>query len=339
MPNGIQNDALRPLHLNINLFSESPYAIYPVDQNEELAQLFIKYLKSESFEDISFLTRDHLLFISASEAIDLLIRTFCDPHDTVCFTKPTFPLYEYCSENQNCRSIGISLEGPNLDLFSVLDILKHRPKLTFLTTPNNPTGVILNTENVSELIKSNQGILAIDEAYTEFSDQASYISQISKSENLVILRSFSKIWGLAGIRTGVTIGPPLLIQTLRTMMTPCNFPKHTQEILKSALLNYRDISLMKHLIKQEKERIIQRISRLSIIKKIYPSDANFFLIEFTDADSIHQILMRNGICARNCSQAVPGTLRISLGSIKDNEQWISILEAQEVNAAISEHKP
>ncbi len=328
------SEDLRQLHHNVNYFADTDYISYPSNENPELAAKFIEFLKFDelskgtSEDALSFLTPDHLFFISVSEAIDLLVRTFCEPKvDKVCITSPTFPLYEYCAANHNSLIVDVQLTGDLYDRINVQRVLSEDPKLTFIASPNNPVGGVAQYENLLSLIKNIQGILAIDEAYIEFSAHPSFVNYVDEYSHLVILRSFSKIWGLAGIRCGVIISNPALIYTLKQMVTPCLFPAHTQKILEDAVANYRDIVQMRSLVEAERVYLTQCLNELEIVEKIFPPEANFLLIKFFDAQLVYQKLLSAGIIVRNTDDFVKNSLRISLGNHEDNEKLVFVLRS------------
>jgi histidinol-phosphate aminotransferase len=331
---GTNPERARQLHLNVNHFTDTKYIFYPSDENPTLCRRYIEFLKYEAAlkgfqkeESLSFLTPEHLFFLSVSESIDLLIRTFCEPgKDVVCITNPTFPLYAYCSANHGALIVDVPLQGENLDIMDLSKIQKLNPKVTFVASPNNPTGRIMQPAQLLDLAKMRQGILVIDEAYIEFSDCPSFVEQVQEFKNLVILRSFSKIWGLAGIRSGVAIGDPDLIFTLKRMMTPCHFPSHTQKVLETALQDFHSILRSRACVQRERKKLEEEISALAITEKVYPSEANFLLIKFKNARFVHQKLQDQRILVRDTSFVIENTLRISLGSEEDNQFLIKILK-------------
>lgn len=327
-------DHFLQLHLNINYFAkDTDYIYYPADENPSLSAKFIDYLKfealskGESNTSLSFLTPAHLFFISASEAINLLIRAFCEPGiDKICICNPTFPLYEYCAINHNSPVVDIPLKGDHFEKVDVENILKEAPKLTFVPSPNNPIGCVPRSKDLLTLLSNEKGILTVDEAYIEFADHPSLVSYVNEHSNLVILRSFSKIWGLAGIRSGVIIAHPDLVYTLKKMITPCYFPAHTQLILYNALLNFQNIFSMKERIKKERDDVIRKIKTLEIVEEIFPSEANFLLVKFFNSQLVYQKLLQFGILVRNTSSLIKNTLRISLGNCEENMKLISVLK-------------
>jgi histidinol-phosphate aminotransferase len=339
MPGEVKNSGeglldIRQLHNNVNYFADTDYISYPSNENPELAAQFIDFLKfDESLKGapnggLSFLTPDHLFFISASEAIDLLIRSFCEPKvDKVCITSPTFPLYEYCAANHNSLIVDVPLKGEIYDEMDVQRILSENPKLTFIASPNNPVGSLVQYENLLALIKNIQGILVIDEAYIEFSTHPSLVNYVDEYNHLVILRSFSKIWGLAGIRCGVVISNPAVIYTLKQMVTPCRFPSHTQRILEDSVAKYRAIVEMRSIVEAERIYLTTSLKHLECIEKIYPSEANFLLIKFFDAQLVYQKLLNAGFLVRNTNDFVKNSLRISLGNHEDNEKLVFVFRS------------
>ncbi|MBS3905254.1 MAG: aminotransferase class I/II-fold pyridoxal phosphate-dependent enzyme [Simkania sp.] len=321
------------LDSNINYYADSPYQHYPLDDNPQLSETYIHFLKQEhcckqgDVSSLSFLTPSHLLFISASTAIDLLIRTFCEPAlDKVCIFSPTFPLYAYCSLCQNTPVIDIPLIGRHYDRINTEKVSVESPKLLFIPSPNNPVGSIPCAEDILALLQNTQSIVVIDEAYIEYADHLSFTPYIDAFPNLVILRSFSKIWGLAGIRCGVVLGDPMTIHTLKKLLTPYNFPAHTQEILKGSLNQMQNILEIRSIAKKDMQYLTEQMQALSICLHVYPSETNFVLVQFTNAKQVFHELYSLGFLVKDTSRVVPNTLRISLGTTQNNERFIAALQ-------------
>lgn len=334
MPGQQIDPSLRQLQLNINYIADSAYIIYPSDENENLSEKYIDILRFESewkkkeISKLAFLKPSNTLFISSSNAIDLLIKTFCEPKiDSICIASPTFPLYAFCAYNHLVTVIDIPLEGHDLDILNVSKILDSKTKILFIPAPNNPVGSFPKRELIFELIKKFEGVIVLDEAYIEFSDESSFVNHVNLYPNLVILRSFSKIWGHAGLRCGVTIGNEALITTLKRMLPPCFFPTITQEIINTILSKSRELILKMHLEnKAEREKLMKGLKEMTSTIQVYPSQSNFILVKFNDANKMFEGLLKEGFLVKNFHPIIPNTLRISLGNKDDNRKLLTILQ-------------
>lgn len=330
MPGKELDSSLIQLNQNLNYFVGNKYFKYPSDYNEEISDLYIRFLKLEnpSSTDLSFLKPENLLFVASSTAIDLLIRAFCEPSvDQVGICSPTFPLYSYCASNNNIEVVDIRLVGESFDQLDREEILcRSNLKLLFIPAPNNPIGTMPNRESMIHLLRNHQGIIGVDEAYIEFAEDSSFVSEINRFSNLAILRSFSKAWGLAGIRCGVVIANSELIQTIQQLLPPCFFPSAVQDILREVLLSPDHIFKTRQIVAEERKYLVDKIVKLPITQKVYPSQSNFIAVTFFDGNRVHRSLVERGILVKNLAPVLPNTLRISLGDIKANRYLIEILE-------------
>lgn len=316
------------LNQNINYFSDSNYRHYSPDINHSISKKYLSYLEIESSQkqsDHPFLNASNLLFFGTSFAIDLLIRAFCEPHqDSVLICSPTFPLYRFCTHNHGANILDFPLQGENLDSLRVSEILSSTAKILFLPIPNNPIGSIPCRNEVLTIVEQFKGIVVLDEAYIEMSSSPSFLPLIHKSPNLVILRSFSKSWGLAGIRAGVVIAHQDIIETLSQLIPPCYFPSHTQEILDRILNFPEKLAHIRSKVDQERDRFKMALAKLSFVKKIYKTEANFISIEVEDAIRLFNFLKGLGFLIREVE--LPNTLRISFGTEEVNTLLIDTLK-------------
>lgn len=331
MPGQSEISELSQLHLNLNYFSDSKYIKYPQDDDANISFQFIDFLKKEALWKrktfFSSLKPSNLLFISASNAIDLIVRTFCEPvKDSVCITSPTFPLYGFCANNNNSPLIDVPLEGHFLDRLNVPKIIHSNAKVLFIPIPNNPIGNIPDRWQVLELLNGFKDLIVLDEAYIEYSDEGSFIEYLQHCPNLIILRSFSKIWGHAGIRCGVVIASEVIINTLKKNLPPCFFPMHTQEILRIILEESAKILKIREETRTERQKLEEGIKGLPCVRTIYPSQTNFLLVEFVDGPKVYANLLQNGILVKNMHSLIQNTLRISLGKIEENAKIIQLLQ-------------
>lgn len=229
---------------NTNPYIEG-FSEYPDVKQHDLKKLYLNQILSlnplSSFtkEEREVFTSDNVLFTAGSmEGLDLILRTFSEPKkDVICVTSPTFSAYEHWALIHGLCVKTIPLFGEELDQIKIEDVSKLDPKIVFLCDPNNPTGTKLSPETIHKLCDSLDGLVIVDEAYIEFSDQSSSIFCLNKYKNLIILRTFSKAWGLAGVRCGVVIADKLIIHALRYVQLPFAFSSPAQEKVAELLLN------------------------------------------------------------------------------------------------------
>jgi len=265
----------------------------------------------------------------SDEAIDLLFRIFCVPgRDRALTFSPTYGMYEVSAAVNDVGMIKVPLDPAfDIDSGAVERHLKDsRLKLIFICSPNNPTSNSFSREKIISVIEKSSGIVAVDEAYIDFSINKSLVSLIGKYRNLVILRTFSKAWGAAGIRIGMVMGNPEIIDLLYKVKPPYNISTLNQ---KAALRRMKEPGKYKRQIesiKSEKIRLIAKLGRLGIVEKIFPSDSNFLLVKVKDADTIYNILTEKSIIVRNRNSVVPGCLRITVGKKKENDCLLNELK-------------
>ena len=250
------------------------------------------------------------------EGIDLLIRTFCNPGvDTVVIIPPTFGYYEVAATIN-----GVKVMSGSLDQL-------EQGKILFLCTPNNPTGKSITLDTIAEICKSYQGIVAVDEAYIEFSDMPSATCLLSQYRNLVVMRTLSKAYALAGLRIGTIIANTEIISSLKKVMPPYPIARICSDIALQALspigLYYTNNKIIE--IKEQREYLYRKLSQCREVNYVYESDANFLLVIFKNADAVYQRLKSAGIIIRNRSNDIQGALRITVGSEEENELLLGAL--------------
>lgn len=266
----------------------------------------------------------------SDEAIDLLIRAFCEPNqDSILITEPTYGMYSVCAD-VNAVNIQRVLLTPDfdLDLAAFPRTFDATTKIIFLCSPNNPTGNLLDANKITEVLKRFYGLVVIDEAYIDFAKQNSFIKELPKYPNLVILQTFSKAWGLAGLRLGMCYASEDIINVLNKIKYPYNISIKTQELaLEELEQESKKNKNVKEILKQ-RDKLIQNLLRLSMTEKIFPSDANFVLVQMKDAHNTYQYLMDNGIVVRDRSKVVLcyNCLRITIGTPEENNKLLSALK-------------
>ncbi|MDQ4119980.1 MAG: histidinol-phosphate transaminase [Acidobacteriota bacterium] len=269
----------------------------------------------------------------SDEAIDLLFRVFCEPRtDEIITTPPTYGMYEV-SANINDVRVKKVLLSPDFELSAekVLEAAAENTKLIFLCSPNNPTGNSLDGKEVLEILENFDGVVVVDEAYADFSDKPSLIGEIKKNPNLVVLQTFSKAWGLAGLRVGMAFANAGIITLLNNVKPPYNVSQIAQETLLAALDKKTEVERIVAEIVRQREILSEELQEFSFITRIYPSDANFLLLKTTDANRIYQYLVEQKIVVRNRTnvELCEGCLRITVGTTEENRVLLAALKNYE----------
>jgi histidinol-phosphate aminotransferase len=213
-----------------------------------------------------------------------------------------------------------------LNTKAILKTSGKKPKILFLCTPNNPTGNSLKKTDVIKLINEFRGIILIDEAYADFSSY-SFINRIGKHPNLIVMQTFSKAWGMAGLRLGVAYANENIVRYLNMIKPPYNINEATQRLAEKALGNVTDKERFVERIIKERKQLETALKKLRIVEKISPSDANFLLVKFHDADKVFHYLIQNKIIVRDRSnvEKCGSSLRITVGTPKENKALIGCL--------------
>ncbi|MFN4299754.1 MAG: histidinol-phosphate transaminase [Thermaurantimonas sp.] len=309
------------LDANENPFDDTPFHRYPDPHHQDLRQ------KIASLID---LPPDHIFLGNGSdEAIDLLIRAFCTPgKHTVLTCPPTYGMYEVLAQTHGVDVQQVLLT-PDFQLNepAIRQAVRPSTRLIFLCSPNNPTGNLLSRPSIVRILTAFQGILVVDEAYIDFADAPGLTDLLSTHPNLVILRTFSKAWGLAGLRVGMALARPEIISVLYRIKLPYNLSQATQSYLYTALDRHREVQQHISLIRTERHRLSCALSSLPFVRQIHPSDANFLLVRFSDPQHTYRYLLSCGIVVRDRSRQplCQGCLRITVGTPAENDQLIQAL--------------
>lgn len=313
-------EAMVFLDANENPFNE-PYNRYPDPLQKELKEKIAK-LKHVDSENI-------FLGNGSDEPIDLLIRAFCEPGtDNIVSINPTYGMYEVAADISNIELVKVSLNDDfELGAQEILDATNDNTKLIFLCSPNNPTGNSLNKEALHVITSSFNGIVIIDEAYIDFAPGKSFLNEIEKYPNLVILQTFSKAWGMAGIRLGMAFAPLDIINILNKIKYPYNLNILTQQKALELLDKKVTVQNWVKLLIAERKKMEKLLIEFPFVEKVYPSDANFLLLKVHDAEGIYKYLVEEGIIVRNRSKVhlCEGCLRITIGSSEENETLLNAL--------------
>lgn len=266
----------------------------------------------------------------SDEPIDLLIRAFCEPAiDTIVSITPSYGMYEVASHvnGVGIRKVKLTKDF-DVDAASILKEADDWVKIIYLCSPNNPTGNCLNRNELYKILNGFEGIVVIDEAYIDFSSEPSFLAELSKFPNLVILQTFSKAWGGAGIRLGMAFASPEIIAVLNKIKYPYNVNVLTQECALR-ILDRKDIMEEQvHKILAERSRLLAALPLLRCVRKIYPTDTNFILVEMVNANSVYKYLVKRKIIVRNRNNVImcEGCLRITVGSPEENDALLAALK-------------
>lgn len=268
--------------------------------------------------------------VGSDEIIDLLVRIFCEPKiDNVIITEPTYGMYKVACDISNVETKTVPLNNEfQLDINSIKNSTDENTKLVFCCSPNNPTGNLLDKKDILETAKSINGLLIVDEAYVDFMESGSSIDLINEQNNIVVMRTFSKAWGLAGIRAGYCIADKSIIDYLFKIKSPYNLNKMTSDIILSALDNIEKKNYFIEQINQQKELLINQLKKNKYVDKIFPSDANFVLVKFKNGKYLYDELVKKGIILRDRSGQLnlQNCIRITIGNEEENNILIKELE-------------
>lgn len=297
------------------------YNRYPDPLQWELKQK-ISGIKNVAAENI-------LLGNGSDECIDLLIRAFCDPQkDNILICPPTYGMYEvYAHINDvDVKEVPLQLNF-QLNLEGLERAIDANSKLIFFCSPNNPTGNSMEREDIEMVLNNFDGIVVIDEAYINYSRHRSFLSELDEYPNLVVMQTFSKAWGLAALRLGMNFASKPIIEVLNKIKPPYNINQATQELALKALDHLNEVNEMIKATVEERGVLVNRLSQISFVQKIYPSDANFVLAKLNDATSVYNFLKEKGIIVRNRSNVIlcEDCLRITVGTPEQDRQLVETL--------------
>ena len=265
----------------------------------------------------------------SDEAIDLPYRCFCEPgKDNVVAIEPTYGMYKVCADINDVEYRPVLLdEHYQITADKLLAATDAHTKIIWLCTPNNPTGNCLNREEVVKVIEGFEGLVIVDEAYSDFSSQKTLRSELAKYPNLIVLNTMSKAWGCAAIRLGMAFASEEIIGLFNKVKYPYNVNQLTQQQALEALKDPFEVDNWVKILLQERTRMIEAFEMLPICDKVYPTDANFFLAKMSDATKIYNYLVDQGIIVRNRNkvQLCQNCLRITIGTKTENAELIAAL--------------
>jgi len=273
----------------------------------------------------------------SSDAIEVLIRATCRPgQDAILVCPPTFGMYAHYAQVQGAAIIKVPLlaaAGFGLDRAAITAALTPTTKLVFLCSPNNPTGNVLKLADVAALCQSlgETGLVVLDAAYAEFTaDSQAFMSLLDEHPNFVMLRTLSKALGLAGVRCGSLIADPVVVDMLGRVLPPYSFPAPCEAAVLAAMEPepLRAAAAQVDALKRERERMATALSNNPRFTRVWPSQANFLLVEASDARGVMAAAKAGGVLIRDFSRdpATPGCLRITIGNTAENDQLLAALE-------------
>lgn len=317
------NGAAASVFLDAN---ENPYNLphnrYPDPMQRDLKSELSKIKK----------VRPENIFLGngSDEAIDLVYRAFCEPRlDNVVAIDPTYGMYQVCADVNDVEYRKVLLdENFQFSADQLLAAADEHTKLIFICSPNNPTGNDLLRSEIEKLIQGFDGLVILDEAYSDFSNAPSFLEELPKYSNLIVLQTFSKAWGCAAIRLGMAFASPEIIGILSKIKYPYNVNELTQKQAMEMLRRYADIEEWIKTLKSERENLESEFANLSCTVKIFPSDANFFLARVTDAVKIYDYLVGEGIIvrSRHTISLCGNCLRVTVGTKDENEKFMNALK-------------
>ncbi|MGB2733768.1 MAG: histidinol-phosphate transaminase [Saprospiraceae bacterium] len=307
--------------------NENPYDTdvnrYPDPLQQELKQV-ISELKNIPVDQI-------FLGNGSDEAIDLILRIFCNPgQDEIMVLPPTYGMYQVSADIADVKVKKVRLtEDFQPDLESIRQSMGENTKVLFLCSPNNPSGNLIGIEKVKQILGFFKGIVVIDEAYIDFCPESTTIPMIGLYDRLIVLQTLSKAWGMAAIRLGMAFSSADIISYFNKVKAPYNINILTQRFALDRLNKRQAMREQTSEILNEKHKLMTLLPTIPCVQKVFPSDANFLLIKVTQADRIYEALVVKGIVVRNRSKE-PGcenALRITIGKPKENELLIQTLKS------------
>jgi histidinol-phosphate aminotransferase len=300
----------------------APYNRYPDPLQWELKEKIAK-LKKVQPEQI-------MLGNGSDEPIDLVVRIFSEPKvDNIVAIDPSYGMYQVCADVNNVEYRKVLLnEDYTLNAERVLAAVDLNTKIIFLCSPNNPTGNLLNRAEMLKIVNGFGGIVVIDEAYVDFSSEASWLNDLDNYLNIIVLQTFSKAWGLASVRCGMAFASPEIIAYFNKVKYPYNINKLTQDFVSEQLEHEARKNEWVKMLLEQRSYLTEQLQQLPFVKKIYPTDANFVLVKVEDANATYNYLVEKSIIVRNRNTVslCLGCLRITVGTKEENETLLKELK-------------
>ncbi|MFA7420964.1 MAG: histidinol-phosphate transaminase [Melioribacteraceae bacterium] len=285
----------------------------------------------KSVSDLISVPQENLFFgVGSDEIIDLFIKIFCHPReDEVIICEPTYGMYRVCCDTNDVAVKNVPLDSNfDIDLEAVKNAVTEKTKLIFLCSPNNPSANLLSKEKIIELAKSKEIMVVVDEAYIDFTKQHGLEQEAASIPNLAVMRTFSKAWGMAGVRCGYSVASEFVTKLLFKVKAPYNINKLTSDFILRAISNKEKYLGFVDEIVSERKRIADELSELKKVKKVLPSDANFISFVVDEPKSVFTYLESKGIIIRDRSNQLnlSGCLRVSVGTKEENSKFLQELK-------------
>jgi len=266
----------------------------------------------------------------SDEAIDLIFRVFCEPKvDNVVAIDPTYGMYQVSADINDVEYRKVHLNADfSLDAERLLAAVDTHTKAIFLCSPNNPSANLLNRMEVLKIVETFEGITVIDEAYIDFSSEKSWLEVLNNYPKLIVLQTFSKAWGLAGVRLGMAFASSEIISLYNKVKYPYNINILTQQLVMEQLQQVERKAEWVNSLLQQRKRLIECLQALPLVQTIYATDANFILVKVPDANAVYHYLVTKGIIVRNRNAVTlcEGCLRITVGTEAENNLLLSAIE-------------
>lgn len=266
----------------------------------------------------------------SDEPIDLLYRAFCNPGiDNSVIMEPSYGMYTVSADINDIEVRKVLLDDQyQINADKILAAVDEKTKLIFLCSPNNPTANSLDRNEMLRIVSGFNGLVIVDEAYIDFAPGTTLLTHLNEYPNLVVLQTFSKAWGLAGIRLGMAFASPAIITILSRIKYPYNINALTQERVMQALKNTEEKETWVKTIIAERARLAEELKQFPFVCKIYPSNANFLLVKMEGAREKFEYLMNSGVIVRDRSKVslCEGSLRITVGTPEENRELIEKLK-------------
>lgn len=295
---------------------------YP-DPQQNLLKQKLSEVKNVPVENI-------LLGNGSDEVLDLIFRAFCEPGiDNVVTLPPTYGMYKVLADINNIENREVLLNHDyEPDVTAILNQVNNSTRIIFLCSPNNPSGNSFETERIEKILENFSGLVVIDEAYIDFSEKDSWTEELQKYPNLIVTQTFSKAYGMAGIRLGILYASEDIIRILNRIKPPYNVNQLTQNEALEKLKELDNIKSQVSDILNGRRGLIKELVEINFISKVYKSDANFLLIEVDNANKRYDQLLEKGIVVRNRSNQplCKNCLRITIGTQPENQKLIKALK-------------
>ena len=308
--------------------NENPYGTlnrYPDPRQEELKTVICNILKVE--KDCLFIGN------GSDEIIDLAMRIFCNPGtDRILLFTPTYGVYEVSASINDITVLTVPLKDDFQINISKAEQLfdDEKLKMTFICSPNNPTGHCMTSADIEYIIQKFKGIVLLDEAYIDFCKNHSFVRMISRYDNLIVMQTLSKARGLAAARIGTAFASPSIIHYFNVVKPPYNISTLNQQAALERLSDQNSCRTHVTEILNERTRLRNDLGRLKLVEHIYPSDANFLLVRVNDAYNTYKYLVDNEIIVRNRSSLIDNCIRITVGTREENDRLINALKRKSI---------